>query len=109
MSSSEYRVVGYMKAPEFAALLHQALPTRLAPPRSSRISMPPASRTLVMVLVALAGVLAGFVSYRAARAPASISAVAPPAIAAQPADLDDKPAPSPEGAPAGRSRTRCRT
>ncbi len=61
--------------------------------------MPPASRTLVMVLVALAGVLAGFVSYRAARAPASISAVAPPAIAAQPADLDDKPAPSPEGAP----------
>ena len=47
--------------------------------------MPPASRILVMVLVALAGVLAGFLSYRNARAPASIVALAPPAARAVPA------------------------
>jgi thiol-disulfide isomerase/thioredoxin len=47
--------------------------------------MPPASRTLVIVLVALAGILAGFLSYRTARPPASIIAVAPPETAGQPA------------------------
>jgi thiol-disulfide isomerase/thioredoxin len=44
--------------------------------------MSPASRILVMVLVALAGVLAGFLSYRSARAPASIVALAPSAAPA---------------------------
>jgi thiol-disulfide isomerase/thioredoxin len=47
--------------------------------------MPPASRILVMVLVALAGVLAGFLSYRSARAPASIVALAAPAAPGAPA------------------------
>jgi thiol-disulfide isomerase/thioredoxin len=64
--------------------------------------MPPASRTLVMVLVALAGVLAGFLSYRTARAPASIIAVAPPATGANPAGPagpDGSAAPAPEAAP----------
>ena len=65
--------------------------------------MPPASRTLVIVLVAVAGVLAGFLSYRSAQPPVSISAVAPPAGAAHPADLDDntddKTAGAPEAAP----------
>jgi thiol-disulfide isomerase/thioredoxin len=50
--------------------------------------MPPASRTLVIVLVALAGVLAGFLSYRAATPPASIIAVAPPATGGNPAGPD---------------------
>ncbi|HEX2789722.1 MAG TPA: TlpA disulfide reductase family protein [Steroidobacteraceae bacterium] len=39
--------------------------------------MPPASRTLVIVLVTVAGVLAGFLSYRGARPPASIIPAAP--------------------------------
>ena len=61
--------------------------------------MPPASRTLVIVLVAVAGVLAGFLSYRGAQSPASISAVAPPASAAHPAEPDDQSAGAPEAAP----------
>jgi thiol-disulfide isomerase/thioredoxin len=61
--------------------------------------MPPASRTLVIVLVAVAGVLAGFLSYRSAQAPVSISAVAPPASAAHPDDPDDKSGVAPEAAP----------
>jgi thiol-disulfide isomerase/thioredoxin len=69
--------------------------------------MPPASRTLVMVLVALAGVLAGFLSYRAATPPASTIAVAPPATSAAPgtpdsaAGMDGDTAPTP-GAAAAR-------
>jgi thiol-disulfide isomerase/thioredoxin len=68
--------------------------------------MPPASRTLVMVLVALAGVLAGFLSYRSARSPASITAVGPPAsapsTAGNPAGLEgpDGAASAPQGPPA---------
>ena len=74
--------------------------------------MPPASRILVMVLVALAGVLAGFLSYRNARAPASIVALAPPAARAVPAapatadnpsglaGTDGSTAPPPQGPPA---------
>jgi thiol-disulfide isomerase/thioredoxin len=61
--------------------------------------MPPASRTLVIVLVAVAGVLAGFLSYRSAQAPVSISAVAAPASPAHPADLDDKTTLAPDAAP----------
>jgi thiol-disulfide isomerase/thioredoxin len=61
--------------------------------------MPPASRTLVIVLVAAAGVLAGFLSYRSAQPPVSISAVAPAASAAHLADPDDKAAGAPEAAP----------
>jgi len=67
--------------------------------------MPPASRILVMVLVALAGVLAGFLSYRSARAPASIVALAAPAAPGAPATggnpsgpaADDGSAASPPG------------
>jgi thiol-disulfide isomerase/thioredoxin len=71
--------------------------------------MPPASRILVMVLVALAGVLAGFLSYRSARAPASIVALAPPATPATPANAgsasgvegtDGSAASPPQGPPA---------
>ena len=61
--------------------------------------MPPASRTLVIALVAVAGVLAGFLSYRSAQPPVSISAIAPRASAAHPADPDDKTAVAPEAAP----------
>jgi thiol-disulfide isomerase/thioredoxin len=61
--------------------------------------MPPASRTLVIVLVAVAGVLAGFLSYRSAQPPVSISAVAAPASPAHPADLDDKTTLAPDAAP----------
>jgi thiol-disulfide isomerase/thioredoxin len=61
--------------------------------------MPPASRTLVIVLVAVAGVLAGFLSYRSTQPPVSISAVAAPASPAHPADLDDKTTLAPDAAP----------
>jgi thiol-disulfide isomerase/thioredoxin len=61
--------------------------------------MPPASRTLVIVLVVVAGVLAGFLSYRTARPPGAIIAVAPPAMTGNPAGLDDGAALAPEAAP----------
>jgi thiol-disulfide isomerase/thioredoxin len=44
--------------------------------------MPPASRTLVIVLVILGGLLAGFLSYRGSRPPASIVPAAPLAAGA---------------------------
>ena len=75
----EYRVVGYMKA---AGVRRAAAPGAGEPADAAafaafdRTLMPPASRILVMVLVALAGVLAGFLSYRTARAPAAIVALA---------------------------------
>jgi thiol-disulfide isomerase/thioredoxin len=66
--------------------------------------MPPASRILVMVLVALAGVLAGFLSYRSARAPASIVALAPPATAGSASGMEgaDGSAAPPAGAAPAR-------
>ena len=66
--------------------------------------MPPASRTLVIVLVVVAGVLAGFLSYRTARPPGATIAAVPPASngnpAAKAAGLDGDAAQAPEAAPA---------
>jgi thiol-disulfide isomerase/thioredoxin len=64
--------------------------------------MPPASRTLVIVLVAVAGVLAGFLSYRTARPPEPIIAVAPAVnghAASNPSGLEGDAAQPPEAAP----------